>query len=188
MVAAAAALLFVLVRLISVGDGDIGSFVGAGDLLSADASLPLESGAGYDGQFYYRMASSPLDFESTSNGVSLDSEVRLQRIGYPAVTWALTLGAILPVTFGLVAVNIIGLGVIAGLGGVLAARHDRSPWWGLALASYYEFGQTLLWLLSELLIQHHLGCSRRILSQAFQSQLHVDLNVKVQPPRVQDGQ
>lgn len=143
MVAAAAALLFVLVRLISVGDGDIGSFVGAGDLLSADASLPLESGAGYDGQFYYRMASSPLDFESTSNGVSLDSEVRLQRIGYPAVTWALTLGAILPVTFGLVAVNIIGLGVIAGLGGVLAARHDRSPWWGLALASYYGFAFTI---------------------------------------------
>jgi len=138
------------VRLWSVGDGDLGSFVGAGDLLSADSSLPLESGAGYDGQFYYRMASSPLDFERTSNGVTLDSEVRLQRIGYPAVTWALTLGTLLPVTFGLVAVNVVGLGVIAGLGGLLAARHDRSPWWGLALASYYGFAFTIAKDLTEI--------------------------------------
>lgn len=137
-------------RLWSVGDGDLGSFVGAGDMLSADASLPLESGAGYDGQFYYRMASSPLDFERTSNGVTLDSEVRLQRIGYPAVTWALTLGTLLPVTFGLVAVNVVGLGVIAGLGGLLAARHDRSPWWGLALASYYGFAFTIAKDLTEI--------------------------------------
>jgi len=149
-VAAVAALVFVLVRLWSVGDGDIGSFVGAGDLLSAQSSLPLESGAGYDGQFYYRMASSPLDFSPTSHGVALDSEVRLQRIGYPAVTWLLTLGATIPVTLGLVAVNVIGMGVIAGLGATLARRHSRDAWWGLALASYYGFAFTIAKDLTEI--------------------------------------
>ncbi|NDF32854.1 MAG: hypothetical protein EB147_11610, partial [Acidimicrobiia bacterium] len=104
--AGSVAALFVLLRLWSVGDGDIGSFVGAGDLLSSQSTLPLESGAGYDGQFYYRMASAPLDFDATSNGVTLDSEVRLQRIGYPIVTWLVTLGATIPVTFGLVMVNV----------------------------------------------------------------------------------
>jgi hypothetical protein len=140
----------VLVRLWSVGDGDIGSFVGAGDLLSSRSSLPLESGAGYDGQFYYRMASSPLDFDTTSHGVTLDSEVRLQRIGYPAVTWLVTLGATVPVTIGLVAVNVIGMGVIAGIGAALARHHQRNPWWGLALASYYGFAFTIAKDLTEI--------------------------------------
>ena len=165
IVAATAALLFVLIRLWSVGDGDFGSFVGAGDLLSSQSSLPLESGAGYDGQFYYRMASSPLDFDATSHGVTLDSEVRLQRIGYPAITWLITLGATIPVTFGLVAVNVIGMGLIAGIGAELARRHRRNPWWGLALASYYGFAFTIAkdlteitevtFLLLALLAAHH---------------------------------
>lgn len=139
LVATGAALLFVLVRLWSVGDGDLGSFVGAGDLLSSESSLPLESGPGYDGQFYYRMASSPLDFDATSNGVTLDSEVRLQRIGYPAITWLVTAGGSIPVTLGLVTVNVIGMGLIAGIGATLLGLHRRSPWWGLALVTYFGF-------------------------------------------------
>lgn len=144
------ALLFVLVRLWSVGEGDIGNFVGAGDLLSSRSSLPLESGPGYDGQFYYRMASSPLDFEASSNGVTLDSEVRLQRIGYPAVTWLVTLGGAIPVTLGLVAVNVIGMGLIAGIGATLLRLRGRDPWWGLALASYYGFVFTIAKNLTEI--------------------------------------
>ena len=150
VVATAVALLFVLLRLWSVGDGDIGRFVGAGDLLSSQSTFPLESGAGYDGQFYYRLASSPLDFDATSHGVTLDSEVRLQRIGYPAVTWLITLGATIPVTIGLVAVNVIGMGVIAGIGAVLALHHQRNPWWGLALVSYYGFAFTIAKDLTEI--------------------------------------
>ena len=150
LVASLIALLFVLVRLWSVGDGDIGTFVGAGDLLTSPTELPVESGPGYDGQFYYRMASAPLDFAPTSNGVTLDSEVRLQRIGYPAITWVLTLGGVLPVTFGLVAVNVIGLGVIAGLGAMIASRSGCNPWWGLTVASYYGFAFTIAKDLTEI--------------------------------------
>jgi len=118
--------------------------------LSSESSLPLESGPGYDRQFYYRMASSPLDFDATSNGVTLDSEVRLQRIGYPTITWLVTLGATIPVTIGLVAVNVIGMGSIAGLGAALARRHSREAWWGLALASYYGFAFTIAKDLTEI--------------------------------------
>lgn len=150
VVAAVVALLFVFVRLWSVGDGDIATFVGAGDLLSSQSSLPLEPGPGYDGQFYYRMASSPLNFDATAHGVTLDSEVRLQRIGYPAVTWLVTLGATLPVTLGLVAVNVLGIGVIAGVGAALARHHGRSPWWGLSLVAYYGFAFTISKNLTEI--------------------------------------
>lgn len=150
IVAGLFALLFVLARLVSVGDGDVGSFVGAGDLLSASSDLPLDSGPGYDGQFYYRMASSPLDFAPTSNGVTLDSEVRLQRIGYPAVTWLVTLGTIIPVTIGLVLVNILGFATVAGVGACMARHHGRDPRWGWALASFYGFAFTLAKDLTEI--------------------------------------
>ncbi|MCE9622740.1 MAG: hypothetical protein K8R99_10375 [Actinomycetia bacterium] len=137
------AALFVVVRLLSVGDGNFGSFVGAGDLLSSGTSLPLQPGAGYDGQFYYRMAIEPLNFDATAVGVTIDSEQRLQRIGYPAMAWLVSLGGLLSVTFSLVAVNVLGLALIAGLGGVFAQRLRRHALWGLALALYYGLAFTL---------------------------------------------
>jgi hypothetical protein len=69
--------------------------------------------------------------------------MRLQRIGYPAVTWLLSLGGVLSVEFALVAVNVLGLALIAGLGGVFAKRSGRHALWGLALAGYYGFAFTL---------------------------------------------
>jgi len=143
LVALVIATLFVVVRLFSVGDGDLGSFVGAGDYLSSGTDLPLQPGAGYDGQFYYRMAIAPLNFEATAEGVALDSEMRLQRPGYPSVTWVVSLGGLLSVELALIAVNVLGLGLIAGLGGVLARRSGRHAIWGLALALYYGFAFTL---------------------------------------------
>ena len=137
------ATLFVVVRLFSVANGDLGAFVDAGDLLSSGTSLPLEPGAGYDGQFYYRMAIEPLNFETTAAGVTIDSEQRLQRIGYPAIAWLVSLGGLLPVTLALVLVNVLGLALIAGLGGVFAQRSGRHAVWGLAFALYYGFAFTL---------------------------------------------
>ena len=143
IVAFVLATLFVVVRLLSVGDGDAGSFVGAGDLFSSGTELPLQPGAGYDGQFYYRMAIEPLDFDKTAAGVTIDSEMRLQRIGYPAVTWLVSLGGLISVEFALVAVNLLGLALIAGLGGVFAQRSGRHAIWGLVLALFYGFAFTL---------------------------------------------
>lgn len=150
IVALIVAILFVVVRFLSVGDGDVGSFVGAGDYLSSGTELPLQSGAGYDGQFYYRMAIAPLNFDATAAGVTLDSEMRLSRIGYPAVTWLVSLGGLLPVELALIAVNVLGLALIAGLGGVFAKRSGRHALWGLALALYYGFAFTLAKDLTEI--------------------------------------
>ena len=137
------ATLFVVVRLLSVGNGDVGSFVGAGDLLSSGTDLPLQTGAGYDGQFYYRMALEPLDFDKTTAGVTIDSEMRLQRIGYPAATWLLSLGGLISVEYALIAVNLLGLALIAGIGGVFAQRSGRHALWGLMLTAFYGFAFTL---------------------------------------------
>ncbi len=134
---------FVVVRLLAVGDGDVGSFVGAGDLFSSGTELPLQPGAGYDGQFYYRMAIEPLAFDATAAGVTIDSEMRLQRIGYPAVTWLMSLGGLISVELVLIAVNVLGLTLIAGLGGVFAQRSRRHALWGLMLALFYGFAFTL---------------------------------------------
>ena len=143
MIAFLLATLFVAARLLFAADGDIGSFVGAGDLLSSGTSLPLREGAGYDGQFYYRMAIAPLNFDASAEGVILDSEMRLQRIGYPAAVWLLSLAGLISVPFALVAVNVSGLALIAGLGGLFAQRHHRHALWGLAFALYYGFAFTL---------------------------------------------
>ena len=141
LIALVIAILFVVVRLFSVGDGDTGSFVGAGDYFSSGTDLPLQPG--YDGQFYYRMAISPLNFEPTAEGVRLDSEMRLSRPGYPVVAWVVSLGGLLAVERALIAVNVLGLALIAGLGAVLAQRSGRHAIWGLALALYYGFAFTL---------------------------------------------
>lgn len=143
IVAFVLATLFVVVRLLAVGDGDAGSFVGAGDLFGSGTELPLQPGAGYDGQFYYRMAIEPLDFGKTAAGVTIDSEMRLQRIGYPTVTWLVSLGGLISVEFALVAVNLLGLALIAGFGGVFAQRSGRHAIWGLVLALFYGFAFTL---------------------------------------------
>ena len=143
LIALVIATFFVVVRLSSVGNGDIGSFVGAGDYLSGGTDLPLQPGAGYDGQFYYRMAIAPLNFDATAEGVTLDSEMRLQRPGYPSVTWVVSFGGLFAVELALIAVNVLGLALIAGLGGVLARRSGRHALWGLALALYYGFAFTL---------------------------------------------
>lgn len=137
------ATLFVIVRTFSVGDGDIGSFVAAGDLVSSGSSLPLQEGVGYDGQFYYRMAIEPLNFDLTVAGVRLDSEMRLSRIGYPAVVWFVSLGGLVSVPLALLVVNVVGLAAIAGLGGLFAQRFGRHALWGMALAMYYGFAFTL---------------------------------------------
>lgn len=145
------ATIFVILRTFSVGDGDIGSFVSAGDLVSSGASLPLQEGVGYDGQFYYRMAIDPLNFDLTVAGVRLDTEMRLSRIGYPAVVWLASLGGLVSVPLALVVVNVLGLAAIAGLGGLLAQRFGRHALWGISLALYYGFAFTLSKDLTEII-------------------------------------
>jgi hypothetical protein len=76
--------------------------------------------------------------------------MRLQRIAYPAVAWLVSLGGLLPVSLALVVVNVFGLALIAGFGGIFARRHQRHALWGLAFAMYYGFAFTLAYDLTEI--------------------------------------
>ena len=43
--------------------------------------------AGYDGQFYYRLALDPFNWNKTAFGITMDQSYRYTRIGYPALAW-----------------------------------------------------------------------------------------------------
>ena len=79
---------FVAARLFRLADGDIGYFVVAGtEFTDASSGLPLVDGPGYDGQFFHRLASDPLNSDDRVAGTVLDSSWRAARIGYPLLAW-----------------------------------------------------------------------------------------------------
>src|SRR5690606_35869266 len=72
-------------------------FVVAGsDFVQVDEKHPdliVNPGQGYDGQFFYRYAHDPLNFEKTAHGVTVDHiEYRVQRTLYPTIAFLLSFG------------------------------------------------------------------------------------------------
>ncbi|MFN2505709.1 MAG: hypothetical protein ABR540_16000 [Acidimicrobiales bacterium] len=139
--------LFVGARLIAQ-HGDPSRFVVAGqafvDRTRASDDLHVRPGDGYDGQFQYRLALDPLDLGTDAHGIRLDAPFRRQRIGYSAVAWLVSGGgqrSLVPEA--LIAVNVMGIGVIALLGGLVAREGGRSPLWGLLPAGYWGFVMTV---------------------------------------------
>lgn len=99
---------------------------------------------GYDGQFYLRLALDPWRPQGLVRGLHVDSALRAQRIGYPALAWGLSGGgriAVLP--FVLVAVNVLAYGALALLGALLAQRFGASPAFGWAFVAFPGFVVTL---------------------------------------------
>ena len=135
------ALLFVAGRL-AMHDGDPTAFVHAGAVFADRGSVPdgfdVDDDLGYDGQFSYRLARSPWDFAERVDGIRFDRPAyRHQRITYPALAWAAALGGRTPaVPWTLIAVNVLAIGAIGGLGAAAARDLGRSPWYGLAFAAW----------------------------------------------------
>jgi len=155
-VAGGAYLLFIVAYLLLHGGG-FSYFVTFGDMFSDKAALPtgfhvLGNSSGYDGQFYYRLALNPFTTEKRGYGVTFDiPPYRQQRILYPLLVWALSLGGRFAVPFMMVAVNYIALCLIAVVGGVYARSIGRSTCWGLVLALYPGFIITLSRDLAEII-------------------------------------
>jgi len=101
------------------------------------ASMPLRAKYGYDGQFYYRLAINPLNFHQTAYGVTIDAAYRFMRIGYPVLTWFVSLGHISLVPYMLVAVNVAAIGALGYIGGQFAIQGGRHAAWGLLLPGYF---------------------------------------------------
>ena len=118
---------------------DASAFVTAGDKYCDPALVPknllvLKNSAGYDGQFYYRLALDPFTSKRTDFGVTLDiPSFRHQRILYPFMAWALSAGNTDLVPWMMLLINYSGLCLLGWLGGVYAQTFKQHALWGLFL-------------------------------------------------------
>jgi hypothetical protein len=136
------ALAIVWGRMMVPADGDISRFVVAGDVfVNPDTVDPpiyvYENSWGYDGQFFWRLAVDPTNWElgTPHHGVTFDSAYRPPRILYPVLAWSLAGGHAEWVAATLVLVNVLAYGVIALLGAMVAERAGRPALSGLLIAS-----------------------------------------------------
>jgi hypothetical protein len=93
--------------------------------------------SGYDGQFYYRFALNPFNWQPAAYGITIDRNYRYTRIGYPIVAWIGSLGHATAVPVVLVAVNLVCMAAIGWLGAVFARDSGRHALWGLLFAAYF---------------------------------------------------
>lgn len=132
---------FAVARWLTWAHGHISRFILVGRHFADPAQLPpgmpVAKTYGYDGQFFYRLAVNPLNFSHTAYGITMDRPYRYMRVGYPTLTWLVSLGqhALVPVM--LVAVNIAAIGAMGYLGGVFAADGGRHALAGLLLPGYF---------------------------------------------------
>ncbi|HMK63967.1 MAG TPA: hypothetical protein VK386_10130 [Acidimicrobiales bacterium] len=135
--------LFVILRLVVVAKGDITRFVFAGSEYVNPAAAPrglhVFPGSGYDGEFYYRLALDPLDVGRTAFGITLDAPFRVERIGFPVLSWLASAGHGSLVPDAEVAVNLAALTVLGWLAGVLAKQSGRHAAWGLLVVGFWGF-------------------------------------------------
>jgi hypothetical protein len=141
LIALLAALAFVLGRLHDWAKGHISRFILVGRHFATPAQLPhgiaVSPTYGYDGQFFYRLALDPLNMHPTAYGIAIDHPYRYMRIGYPALTWLVSLGQHVLVPVMLVAVNVAAVSALGWLGGVIAQQGGRHALAGLLLPSYF---------------------------------------------------
>jgi hypothetical protein len=132
---------FALARWQIWAKGHLSLFVMAGHVYTHRGQLPrgllLVPSAGYDGQFYYRLALDPANWNTTAFGITMDQSYRYTRVGYPLVAWLVSAGQHQLVPAALVAINLFAVAAMAMLGGMFARESGRHALWGLAFAAYF---------------------------------------------------
>jgi len=132
---------FALARWQIWAKGHLSLFIMAGHVYTHRAHLPrgllLVPSAGYDGQFFYRLALDPANWHATAFGITMDQTYRYTRIGYPILAWIFSLGQHQLVPVVLVVVNLLGVAAMAVLGGMFARDAGRHALWGLAFVAYF---------------------------------------------------
>lgn len=145
--ALAAAGAFALGRWLDAAHHRLGVFVVAGSTYvhraRAPRGLPIGTGSGYDGQFYYRLALDPFDLARNAFGIHFDTVSRVERIGYPFLAWVVALGHASAVPRALVVVNVVACGAAGLAGGLLARSAGRHALWGLVFPAYWGYLWTL---------------------------------------------
>ncbi|MDQ3052210.1 MAG: hypothetical protein M3Q95_15135 [Bacteroidota bacterium] len=96
-----------------LASGDFSYFFVAGtdfvDPTATPAPVWVQNGQGYDGQFFYRYALDPFNFNKTDLGITVDLvPYRMQRIMYPVLTWIVSFGGNpVLVPYALILVNVL---------------------------------------------------------------------------------
>jgi hypothetical protein len=141
LVALLGAVSFVIACLRLWDHGHFGEFIMIGSAYANPAQLPqgvhLQATYGYDGQFFYRLALDPANLHDTAFGITMDQPYRYARIGYPALTWLISLGQHQLAPAALVAVNVLAIAVLGVLGGLFARQSGRHATWGLLLPAFF---------------------------------------------------
>ena len=132
---------FALARWQIWANGHLSLFIMAGHKYTHRAQLPhgllLVPSAGYDGQFYYRLALDPANWHATAFGITMDQSYRYTRIGYPVLAWIFSLGQHQLVPVVLVVLNLLAVAAMAMLGAIFARESGRHALWGLAFVAYF---------------------------------------------------
>jgi hypothetical protein len=167
---AALYLAFILAHLAQHG-WDPSFFVQAGDMFVMAGQAPahltiLAHSAGYDGQFYYRLALDPFTREKTAFGITLDiPPYRQQRVLYPLIVFLLSAGYATVVPVLLIVVNFVSICVMGWLGGLYMQWIGRHALWGGIFPLYAGFilvlARNLAEILSVTLILACLVCLQR---------------------------
>ena len=135
-VAVAGASLFTVGRL-AWGNKNASAIADVGREFTTGAPLPegliVRRNVGFDGQFFYRLALNPFTTKRAEFGLRLDQPARRQqRILYPIVAWIVSgFGRARAVPWALIAINVLGFGLIGWLGAMLARSTGRSELAGL---------------------------------------------------------
>jgi hypothetical protein len=151
--------------------GDVTAMVMAGKPVINRDSLPpgfaiIPDQAGYDGQYYYRLARTPFTNQRVELGIVLDLPAyRQQRILYPLLARAVALGNTAALPPALLLVNLAALCLLGWIGGLYARELGVHALWGLVFPLYIGFVTTLSRDLAEIvectLILGALLCLRR---------------------------
>ncbi len=141
-VAGLSGIAFVLARLFLVAHGNITRFVFAGSRFVNPARAPkglhVFHGTGYDGQFYYRLALDPLDLSKTAFGITFDRVFRVERIGFPVLSWIVSGGGhASAVPWAMVVVNLVAFASLGWLGAIFARDAGRHAVWGLLFPAFW---------------------------------------------------
>jgi hypothetical protein len=147
--------LYVLWRLSALG-GDPSLFIVAGPPpTNPRATFPnvhvLPPGYTYDGQFFYRLALEPWSSARTAFGVTFDAPAyRQQRIVYPLVAWAISLGRWQLTPTALIVANILAVLVLAYAAAAYALSVGRLAVAGIVMPLYPGYVFTVSRDLAEL--------------------------------------
>ncbi len=107
------------------------------DPTRAPHGLAIRSGAGFDGQFYYRLALQPWNLAWNAHGITFDFAYRRQRILYSWFAWVFSGGQAPAVPYALVGVNVAMLALMGLVCGKWAQSLGRHALWGLLPAGYF---------------------------------------------------